>query len=75
MNTITITYTLYWQLKSYPEYQFTKCKKCFNIKTGKKIKQVSQSNCIGYNIRGKFKSLHSLRNEIIKIKQKEKLPF
>ena len=41
----------------------------------KQIKQVSNNGCIGYNIRGVFKSLHSLRNQIIKIKQKEKLPF
>ena len=72
MNTITITYTLYWQLKSYPEYQFTKCKKCFNIKTGKQIKQVSQNGCIGYNIKGKFKSLFYLRSQIQKI---EDSPF
>ena len=75
MNTITVTYTLYWQLENYPEYQFTKCKKCFNVKTGKQIKQVTSNGCIGYNIRGVFKSLHLLRNQIIKIKQKEKLPF
>lgn len=36
----------------------------------KQIKQVSNNGCIGYNIRGVFKSLHSLRNQIIKIKQK-----
>ena len=36
MNTITVTYTLYWQLKSYPKYQFTKCKKCFNINNNEK---------------------------------------
>ena len=29
MNTITVTYTIYWQLKNYPEYKFTKCKKCY----------------------------------------------
>ena len=74
MNTITVTYTLYFCLENYPEYQFTKCKKCFNVKTGRRIKQVSQNGCIGYNIRGKFHSLSKLRNEIIKI-TKDKCPF
>ena len=75
MNTITVTYTLYWQLKNYPEYQFTKCKKCFNVKTGNQIKQVNQSSCIGYNIRGKFRSLTSLRNTLVKIEKEKLLPF
>jgi hypothetical protein len=75
MDTITVTYTLYWQLKDYPEYRFTKCKKCFNVKTGKQIKQVTQSSCIGYNIRGRFRSLTSLCNTLVKIEQKELLPF
>ena len=75
MNTISINYTLVFELKNYPEYKFTKCKKCINSKTSRIIKQVYNNGCIGYNIRGKFKSLHSLRNQLIKIKQKEQLPF
>lgn len=74
MNSISVNYTLLWQLKNYPEYKFTKCKKCFNSKTGKQIKQVYNSGCIGYNIRGKFKSLSFLRRELIKI-EKSYCPF
>jgi hypothetical protein len=74
MNTITVTYTLYFTLKDYPEYKFTKCKKCFNTKTGRLIKQVTNKGSIGYNIRGKFRSLSQLKNQLVKI-TKDKCPF
>jgi hypothetical protein len=74
MNTITVTYTLYFYLKNYPEYRFTKCKKCFNTKTGRQIKQVTNKGSIGYNIRGKFRSLSQLKNQLVKI-TKDECPF
>ena len=74
MSTISINYTIVFELKNYPEYKFTKCKKCINSKTSRVIKQVYNNGCLGYNIRGKFKSLTTLRKELVKIK-KEKLPF
>lgn len=40
MNTITVSYTLIWELSFAPNYKWTECKKCFNAKTGKLIKQV-----------------------------------
>ena len=67
-------YTFVCYLKDYPEYKFTKCKKCFNTKTGRQIKQVTSKGSIGYNIRGKFISLSQLRNQLIKI-TKDKCPF
>ena len=75
MNTVTATYSTYFRLKNYTEYEFTKCGLCFNVKTGRKIKKVAtKSGCIGYNIRGKFKSLYSLRSTLEKI-PKEECPF
>lgn len=57
-----------------PEYKFTKHKECFNAKTGRRIKQVSNNGSIGYIIRGKFYSLTKLKSHLIKPK-KEKTPF
>jgi len=39
MNTISITYALVWRLKFAKNYQFTQHGKCFNLKTGKRLKQ------------------------------------
>ena len=74
MKSISINYTLKYQLKNNPEYQFSDDKKCFNTKTGRKIKQTMCGGSIGYCIAGKFRSLTSLRPEIVKI-QPEKCPF
>jgi len=74
MNSISITYVLYWELKNFQEYQFTKEGKCFNLKSGNEIKKVMKSRCIGYNIRGKFIALNTLRKQLVKIKINE-TPF
>ncbi len=73
-DSISIDYALHWQLKAYPHYKFTKCGKCFNVKTGNQIKQVLQNRCIGYRINGRFKSLSCLRKELIPI-SKPDCPF
>jgi hypothetical protein len=75
MNYISITYTLIYHLSFATNYQWTKDGKCFNVKTGKQIKQVYNSGCIGYSICGKFYSLKYLKTKLEKIKNKEKLPF
>ena len=75
MNTISKTYVLYFRLKNNPNYQFTKCGLCFNLKTGREIKKVYKSRCIGYNIKSKFKALNTLRKDLEKIPTKEILPF
>jgi hypothetical protein len=67
MSSISINYTLIYQLKFAVNYQWTKCGKCFNTKTGKQIKQVYNNGCIGYNIKGKFKSLKYLRTQLERI--------
>ena len=53
---------------------FVECK-CFNSKTNREIKQVYNSGSIGYNIKGKFHSLKSLKSKLEKIPKKEYCPF
>ena len=75
MNSISIIYTLKYQLKTATHYQFTTDKQCFNMKTGRKIKQTYVSGSIGYCIDGKFRSLKRLRLELELIPKVEDLPF
>jgi len=74
MNTISIKYTLVYQLNFANNYQWSKCGKCFNIKTGRQIKQTLNSGCIGYNIKGRFYSATFLRNKLELI-PKQSTPF
>lgn len=74
MQTISITYACKWRIKFAHNYCFTTCKKLINLKTGRVIKQIYNSRCIGYNINGKFYSLKIIRSEIELIK-KEFTPF
>lgn len=74
MNRISVNYAYFYEIDFASEYVFTKCKKCFNLKTGREIKQVLNSRCIGYNIRGKFYSLTKLKKHLVKPKE-VKTPF
>jgi hypothetical protein len=74
MSTISITYTLIWQVEFATHYKFSKCKKLFNCQRNKEIKKVMNGGSIGYCISGKFYSLTYLRKYLTKIKL-EKLPF
>ena len=74
MSTISKSYTLKFELDFAPNYRWTDCKKCFNVKTGRQIKQTYVSGSIGYCISGKFYSLTKLRMHLIKIKKVE-CPF
>ena len=74
MDSISVNYTLKFELSFAPNYKWTSCGKCFNTKTGRQIKQVYNNGCIGYSIDGKFKSLKFLRTKLIKI-QKINIPF
>lgn len=74
MSSITVTYTNIYEIDFAPEYKFTKCKKLFNNKTGRQIKQVYNNGCIGYTIKCKFYSLTKLRTHLRKI-EIEKIPF
>ena len=75
MITISVKYTCKYRIKFANEYVYTTCGKCYNQKTGRLIKQVYKSGCIGYVIRGKFYSLTSLRKELELIPKKEYCPF
>lgn len=75
MYTISVTYTLVWQIDFAPEYKFSKCKKLFNCQRSKEIKQVMNGGSIGYCIRGRFYSLSKLRNKIEKIPNEDFCPF
>lgn len=74
MLTITVNYTCKYEISFAPQYKFTTCGLCYNAKSGRLIKQVLKSNCIGYIIEGKFKSLTYLRNNLKKITKIEN-PF
>ena len=74
MDSISVNYTLKFELLFAPQYKWTSCGKCFNIKTGRKIKQIYNNGCVGYSINGKFKSLKKLRTQLVKIK-KVNTPF
>ena len=56
MTTISVEYTIKYQLDFSPNYQWTKDGKCFNMKTGREITQVYSNGSIGYCINGNFKS-------------------
>lgn len=76
MPYIIVKYTCKYRIKDTPNYWFTLCGKCFNIKTQRLIKQVYKNGCIGYIIAGKFKSLKRLRGKLEKIpKENNKYPF
>lgn len=68
MNSISITYTLKFELSFALNYKWTSCGKCFNTNTGRQIKQVYNNARIGYSINGGFKSLKFLRQHLVKIK-------
>jgi hypothetical protein len=74
MNTISITYTIKYELDFAPNYKWLNDNSCYNIKTERKIKQVMQGGSIGYIINGKFKTLKYLRNHLRKPKN-IKIPF
>ena len=75
MITISINYTCKYRINFANNIVFTKCGICFNLKTGRKKKQVYKSGCIGYIIDKKFHSLKSLRKQLELIPQKEYTPF
>ena len=73
-HTITTTYVLDFELKTNPNYKFTKNGICINTKTSRLIKIVLNGRSKGYWINKKFYSLNTLRSELVKIR-KVKCPF
>lgn len=74
MNTFSKRYALVWELKDATHYKFTRCKKCFNAKTGREIKMILNGGSIGFCINGKFISLSAIRKRLQKI-EKQICPF
>jgi hypothetical protein len=75
MNTISITYDYVWCINYAPNYVFTKCGKCFNLKRNKELKKKLKRYTQGYNIDGKFISLAKLRPFLVKIETENDCPF
>lgn len=73
-NIISVNYSLIWEHKEHPQYQFTRCKKCFNVIRGRQIKMVLNGGSLGFWIAGNFETLNTLRTKLTKIKEEE-LPF
>jgi len=74
MDTISITYTLIWQFKRFPNYKVTKCKKVFNCKTNRQLKSSLNGGSIGFWISKEFIVKSKLNKELEKI-PRSKLPF
>jgi hypothetical protein len=71
---ITVNYIANYRLNFAPNYVFTKCGLCYNLKSGKLIKQVLKGSTIGYIVNSKFISLDKLRPNLENI-EKNKCPF
>lgn len=67
-------YILKWEYISDPKYKWSECGKLFNTHTGKEIRKVMCGRSIGYCLNGKFKSLNTLRKQLVKI-QEQQTPF
>lgn len=74
MNTVTITYTIKYELDLADNYKWLNNKQCYNSKTGRIIKQTMRGGSIGYVINGRFRSLKYLHDHLQKPKISE-LPF
>lgn len=73
---ISLIFTCKWTIKNNENYVFTESPKMLvNLKTKKIINQISKGGSIGYIINSKFYTLTKLKTMLIKIEQKEKLPF
>lgn len=77
MQTITIsnTYNLTHQINGYEHYKVSPCGKVFNCQRGKEVRRILVGSTSGFCIEGKFKSLKQLRKLLVKIPEKEYLPF
>ena len=74
MDSISIRYVLKYGLSIAPQYCWSECNKGFNIKTGRQIRQTICGRSIGYCIEGKFRSLNTLRKQLVRI-EKSDCPF
>ena len=75
MNYISINKAIKYELSISPNYKWLNDNSCYNVKTGRVIKQVYNSRCIGYIINGKFMSLSKIRALLRKPPIDEYCPF
>lgn len=71
MSCIIKNYAIKYELSFANNYVWLNDNSCYNLKTGRSIKQVYNSRCIGYNINGKFYSLTYLRNYLVKPRKED----
>ena len=74
MAVFTRNIHLVWQLNFADNYQFDKKGNCYNVRSGKQLKQTVIGYTVGYCIKGKFYSLTRLRQSLVKI-EKQDCPF
>ncbi len=73
---ISLDFTCKWTVINNENYVFTENPKMLvNLKSGNVINQITKGGSIGYVINSKFYTTTKLKTMLIKIKQKEKLPF
>jgi len=75
MIEFNVKYKSKYRLKDNENYIFSTCGLCFNLKSGKLVKQITKGYTIGYLINGKFKSLEVLRQNLELIPKKTNYPF
>lgn len=75
MIEFNVRYKAKYRLKDNENYIFSTCGLCFNLKSGKLVKQITKGYTIGYLINGKFKSLEVLRQNLELIPKKTNYPF
>ena len=75
MIEFNVKYKAKYRLKDNENYIFSTCGLCFNLKSGKLVKQITKGYTIGYLINGKFKSLEVLRQNLELIPKNSNCPF
>lgn len=75
MAYISKKYDLVWQLSIANNYQFTSKGVCVNVATNRVIKKTVVGYTVGYNIKGRFRSLKWLKFQLVRINKLEQLPF
>ena len=74
MATVTATCAIKYELEFAPHYVWLSNDLCYNLKTGRFVRQVLVGGCIGYCIDGRFRSLTALRPRLVRPKRVE-CPF
>jgi hypothetical protein len=74
MLTFTTKHIAKYRIKNNTHIVFSTDKLCYNIKSGRVLKQILKGSTIGYVIEGKFKSLTFLKTQLEKIPV-NKMPF